>query len=247
MKKKTIVILSAIGVMVVATGIVFAWQWNNLRALSYFALVSGDDLSDKLAENAAAFSIAMKKASGVALRELTAEEQRKLQSGELSREDAVRLILGRAGKGQPENDGSVKPASAVNNTENSTEISEGGSDDESGDDALPAENTRLAELLAGIYILKTEFVYSLNDLVEEGKKEYWAAGDSNSIGALALKYIEKAGILEKECDGKMNDLLGEIKKEMEAAGGDLSLVTDIQMVYENEKNLRKAKYLSLLR
>ena len=53
--------------------------------------------------------------------------------------------------------------------------------------------------------------------------------------------------LMSQCDGRVATLLGELESELRAAGGDLSIITTIKNAYENEKNLKKAYYMSKLK
>ena len=60
------------------------------------------------------------------------------------------------------------------------------------------------------------------------------------------KYIKRAGALESNCDSRMEEILARISAHIKEDGGDSSIVNEIREVYENEKALKKAYYLSLL-
>ncbi len=109
------------------------------------------------------------------------------------------------------------------------------------------ENKRLQELLAKVYLLRSNYVGRLNGLIEEAKSEYIARkkstgkADKATIGS---KYISKGSSLESECDGQMEALLGEIKTELERTGGDLSVVEEIRNTYNSEKSIKKADLIN---
>ena len=64
---------------------------------------------------------------------------------------------------------------------------------------------------------------------------------------LALKYFDYVSNLEKTCDKKVSDNLEELEKELNQIDADTAIVKDIMTIYENEKALQKAYYLSLLK
>lgn len=106
----------------------------------------------------------------------------------------------------------------------------------------------LAGMIGEIYALRTSFVGQLDQLLVEARNEYIAVPAEKrekQKSVILNKYIKKAGGLEANCDSQMNEILGRMKTHLKKTGGDTSLVGEIQNVYENEKALKKAYYLSL--
>ena len=106
----------------------------------------------------------------------------------------------------------------------------------------------LAGMIGEIYALRTSFTGQLDQLLAEAKQEYIAVPENQrdkQKPVILNKYIKKAGGLEANCDGQMNEILGRMKTHLKKTGGDASLTGEIQKVYENEKALKKAYYMSL--
>ena len=56
-----------------------------------------------------------------------------------------------------------------------------------------------------------------------------------------------ASSLLAQCNAKMAELTTQLEKEIKAVGGDTSIIDTINQAYENEKNLKKAYYMSKLK
>ena len=202
--------------------LLIAFQWNNFRALTFFLFQSEEKIAEMGVQNAQAITKAMSKVPGITLRELTKDELEMLSAGEIAPEDAVILIL-------DENETAETPLSSVPD--------------------IVDYQARLAEALAEVYVLKATFSNSLESLKDSAIAEYKELTDEERTRSaklnLGFKYIGLAGDLESECDARMDVLLFTIEDALRATGGDLSLISDIRSIYNNEKSIRKAEYLSL--
>lgn len=276
-RKRKIFTLVFTGVLLVTIGGVVVWQWNNIKALYLFLTYSEDNITEKLVQNEEAIESAMQKVPDITLRDLTDDERKMLDSGEISPEQAIQIILGQTDLGTGDSGAGITSAAStasgsqdsggslgVMGGESSTglegstssggtglsgtntgETGTGGSGQTVG---VSGEKTKLAELLASIYVLKADFINSIERLKNDAIDEYRALPEAERTNAnkqkLGLKYLDLAGALEGDCDAQMNALLKLVESELNATGGDMSLVNDIKTIYANEKSLRKAEYLS---
>ncbi|MBR5152003.1 MAG: hypothetical protein IKW60_00535 [Clostridia bacterium] len=116
---------------------------------------------------------------------------------------------------------------------------------ETTDATEPAEeNSTLNNLIAQIYVIRSNFTGQLNGLVGQAKQEYINGGGKISKESIAKKYMSIAGGLEAQCDGQMASILSQIQAELERTGGDMSLVSQIRSAYYGEKSAKKAQLLS---
>ena len=106
----------------------------------------------------------------------------------------------------------------------------------------------LAAMVGQIYALRTSFTGQLDQLVTEARNEYLAVPEDKrekQKSAILNKYVGRAGGLESSCDKQMNEILGRMKTHLKNTGGDVTLVKEIEKVYQNEKALKKAYYLKM--
>ena len=265
-RKKKRIRLIVIGALVASLAVLVLFQLNNIKVLTYFLLYSEEEIAEMSANNEQALAAAMNKIPEITLRDLTGEERRKLDAGELSAEEAVRLILGESESAEapvPGENGNMGDSLPQQSQDAATPLP--GQPDSAGREitgengssaeALPGEpesrgsGERLAQLLAEIYLLQAKSQNDLENLLSAAVSEYRALPDQERTNAaifdIGMKYFSIAGGMESESDRRMDGLLAEIRAELNASGGDLSLISDIRSIYNSEKNIRKAEYLML--
>lgn len=229
MRKKTKVLLAAIGVLVVVIAGALLLNLNNIMFLKYYIFSSKDDINQLLVENDDVVKTALEKIPEVSIRDLTDKERKAMNEGTLTQTEAIRIILG---KQEPLGIG------AQNDTVNEADAPS----------ELP-EISRLEELLAQVYVLKAQFTNSLDGLKSSASAEYYTLGKEELSTRAKMdfvrKYMQAATNLEAASDAGMNSLITQIRGELMNTGGDVSVADDISAAYANEKNLKKAKYMSL--
>ena len=239
------IFLIILGVIVIAAAVFAIFQWNNIKALTYYLSYSKEKIADMSAQNEQAIAEAMSKVPDIIIRDLTEEERQKLRSEELSPDDVIELIIEDASIPL-----SAEPYGGDSQADDSQAADSQVVDSQAIDSQAADSQARLAELLAGIYVLRASFLGNLENLKSSAIAEYRALpSDGRGISAkldLGLKYMGLANGLEGECDARMDALLAEIEDELRAIDGDLSLVSDIRSIYSSEKSIRKAEYLSLI-
>ena len=221
-----LIILAAV---VIGIGVLVYFNSNNIKALTYMGKTP-EQHQALLEENEKKVQELLEKLPAPTVKPLNEEEEKKLQNGEMSEEEALRIIMGKEeSKSEPS-----KPASQNKSAEKSPveEVKEEEYDPE-----------KLQNLIAQIYLLRSSFTGQINGLVAQAKYEYmWQT--KKDLPAVAAKYIGIASGLESSCDAQIESLLSQIKTELEKAGADTSMVSDIRNAYYNEKSITKAALLA---
>ncbi len=221
-KKGRIIALILTFVLVTGIGLLLWQQANNLKALQ-LSRYSQEERRSLLRENEKSIDAIVEALPVDALNPLSKEQEAMLQKGEITEEEALKIIMGQLVGKEPE-----QPKQTITQVKNE-------------------DNKKLQELLARVYLLRSTFTGKLDGLIGQAKSEYVAQikatgkGDKVSIGS---KYISKGLALEGECDGQMEALLKEIEAELKKSGGDTSVVAQIRSTYSNEKSIKKADLLN---
>lgn len=100
------------------------------------------------------------------------------------------------------------------------------------------------ELVADFYLLKAEFLNSIDNLIAQGQEErHSVPKEERTLSVkldMAKKYAKLGSELEEQCDVRVENLLNELEKELEATGQDTSVTEEIKKLYNEEKKLKKA-------
>ena len=231
MKKKTKIILIIIGIIIALVASFAVWQRNNLKAIMYYLMYSEEELAQKSIDNQKKLDEALKKIDMQAPRELTEEEAKALENGEITLEEAVNLSL------TPITDETLQS----NNGENSVKPA-------APSTAENKEQSKMSKLVAELYVLKSSYMSKLDSLEAAGKKEYaqTPADQRNATwkGQMISKYSGIISGWEAECDAKVEAVIGKIREEIKRTGGDMSVINTIRSTYSHEKEIKKAEYLN---
>jgi hypothetical protein len=267
-KKKYIILFSVLAVIIAAGTAVVLSQRNNIATVRYFLTYSPEELRDRLAENEQRILDAVEEHLPVTVHDLTDEEKELMASDELSKEDAVGIIVERT----IANSLSIgeQPAAADQAREDSHDY------ESSMDEVQPTvvqdqeymevfdltidtielataeESTSyddttsyIIELIAEVYVLRAYFTNRLEQMHRAAIDEYLALSGAQQSEItrmdIGIKYLNLAGELEAECDRLMDDIVARFRR----TGGDTSLINDIMFSYAEEKSLKKAYYMSL--
>lgn len=227
-KKKGIIVLSIVLVLVIGIGLLLWSQINNLNAIKY-ARYSEEERESFLIQNQQEIDKTIEELEIEPLNPLTKEQEEMLQRGELSEKEALQIIMGNVA-GEPQKPGSALPGG----------IGKEKKEKESG------SGSRVQELIARVYLLRSSFTGQLDSLVAQAKAEYVsqkkATGKADKA-TIAARYIGRGTALESACDGQMEAILSEISAELKRIDGDMSLVGQIRSTYNAEKSIKKAALL----
>lgn len=252
-KKRRIawIVVIAFLVVLVSAAAVFAYtQANNIKALNYVRKYSPQQRQEILEDNEKQVQKILEKFPEVKVSPLNKEQESLLKNGELSEDDAMKLIMGEsaAEETEPSPTGGTETDKVPMNEEtlsneekaekrisdSDTDISNTGSD---------SSTRQIQELFARIYLLRSRFSGELDGLIEQAKQEYISQSGTVDKTALGKKYLGKGTALEKQCDSEMEDLLSQLQVVLKNTGGDMAVVDEIRKTYKNEKSIKKAAIL----
>ena len=107
----------------------------------------------------------------------------------------------------------------------------------------PTEETisRVDELIAMVYELKDEYTARLYAIEQAGIAEYNAlpVKTEEKKQEIAMRCVDQAYALEKECDGRIDDICYELGVLLIQENGDMSIINRIRYVYASEKTAAK--------
>jgi len=222
------IVLGVVLLLVVTVAVLTVWQWNNIRAIMYTLSRDEQQISEELNETKEKLKTELQEQYPAVVDDFTAEEERKIMTGELDADEAVEDLKRKYEE--------IKEQYNIKTTGN-------------------AETDKKVDRLVGdkileLYSLKAYYLGQLGQLEATVKREYAALPKEkrNSKGKqeLASKHIGYAYALMEQCDIKVNTLVGELQTELKKLNADTSIIKAIQNAYENEKALKKAYYLKLL-
>lgn len=110
-------------------------------------------------------------------------------------------------------------------------------------------NKKVADLVAKVYTIKSEFMATLDSFESKIVSEYKALPAEQRTSATKAKIVADNMSymlsLEAQCDAQIKAVTDELTKLMKEYGKDMALVDAINSAYANEKELKKAYYVSL--
>ncbi len=213
------ILLIVFVILAIGITLLVKWQWNNIMALHYATSYSAEELEKMQAEHDRLIEEVCNQISAVDLSRLPEEAQKLLQSGELSEAAAVAVLTGQVTWEEVREDLSAPVESVADSTV-----------------------SRVDDIIAQIYVLRSSYVGKLDGLVGQAWVEY--RGGKINKQDLINKYVGIGYGLEAECDGRMEALLSELTHELSRTGGDLSLVDTVRHTYYSEKSIKKAEMIA---
>ncbi len=250
MKKFKIALLVFLCVLIVAAAVLGIWQRENIFSFVNSLRYSETEITAKLDDNNKKMQKLVEDTDYIEIRGgLTEEEENALKNNEISADDAVKLVRGqttleeiKTSKTQEQpTDGQASPP--VQQTTPTEPQKPAEPEKEPTKEEVMKDN--VSDIIAQLYVVKSDFVNRLNGIGAKAYEIYKANGSNKeSLTSIAEGFAPEIGALESECDGKVNELLAQLKTELEKGGGDLSLVSEVKQYYYNEKSLTKSYYLN---
>ncbi len=229
--KKTVkkVVLGIIGIILIGVVVLVVWRWNDIKAAYYFiSHPTSATITEKIEKTKEEREKAISEYIEGTVRDFTEEEEKKITSGEMTVEEATEII-------KQEFENSVaKPE----------EETPKGTDKQKVDEFI-------AENIIQLYSYKAYYLGQLGQIEKAAMADYRALPkkDRNLVSKQSIveKYIGTANALLIECDGKVNGIIKKLEKKLTENNMDTSIVKQISKSYEEEKALKKAYYISLLK
>lgn len=201
--------------------------------------MTSEEIEKKLDENKAETENILKENNLPVIRDFTAEEEAAILRGDISSEDAEKILLGK----NSETNFFIDNSSEAESDEALTDVS--ASQSEATKAAEDDIDKSIGEKVTKLYSLKAYYMGLLGNMLSQAETEYTSAKKANAASkAIAKKYLSEAGELEAECDSKVYAILAELEEELQKSGRDTSVVASMEEAYLKEKRLKKSYYLN---
>lgn len=254
--KKVILILFIVLIVVIAAlGI---WQRENINSFINSVRYSKDEISGKIDDNNKKMNTIVETTEYIDVRSggLTAEEEKALADGEISQEDAIKIIRGqtsleeiRAKKAEASAVQQAEQTEKPKPVEKEEQVSSQPSGAQTQKEPTKEEvmTDEVSNIVAELYVVKANFLSQLESTGQQMYNEYIATHyDRTKITSIVDNYLPVVASLESECDTTINGLLSQLETSLKKGGGDLGLVNEIRQYYYKEKSLKKSYYLNLI-
>lgn len=222
-RKKKVILWTILVIFLILIGLV-VWQIDNINVIVKTVSNTSLEIAEEIDEGKKQLERELQNQYPSVISDFSAEEEKQIIKGEISVEDAIKVL--------EEKFNTIK-------TEQKTE-----SQNNSKVDAL------IGEKAIELYSLKAYYLGQLGQMEAAVKRDYskLPKEKKNFIGKQELvnKYMGKAMGLLTECDARVEELLNQLKTELNKLKADTSIIKKIRDAYENEKNLKKAYYIKLL-
>ncbi len=227
-------------IIVAVIAVLFAglclWQWDNITAVVKTFTTSEEEIKKEMDDAKKKLEEELKNEYNGIVSDFTAEEETKILSGEMTVEEAVKQLKKRY---EETKNAEVEKQSEKDNSKTSTKKTTG-----------PEVDRLIAEKTVELYSLKAYYLGQLGQLEATVKSEYLKLPKEkrNLVGKqeIVSRYMGKALGLMNQCDASVEGILTELQSGLKALGADTAVVGKIRSAYENEKNLKKSYYYSLL-
>ena len=199
MKTKSKVILAVILTLVLIVGWFIYKQWNNIEAILLSADTNQEETVRKLEENKEELQSFLESEKNISVRDLTEEEAKALQEGNLTEEEVVELLTGGGEPGSFDEEDSVEqktppdeaekePSKATKNPEQE-KTSKPATGETANPTQKPAEkpvatqspkpqtsvstsDQKVEQLIAKLYVQKSTYLGKLGSIESQARSEY---------------------------------------------------------------------------
>ena len=235
MKKRNWLWIFIILIIVILVGSVAIKHRNSLEALVDSFRYSKNEVVEKLDENKKQLQQYIDENENITVRDLTEEEANLLNSGEITEEEVVDILVGKKSEtAPPSGDSPATESKEPETTENTSDMI-------------------VSQAIAKLYIQKSKYLARLNDIEARVRQEYIDTVGSKKTSPEEKKAAKQrllnsnlamVAAWENECDSVVYGILDEIKAALKDSNQDDSIVKKIEQAYLNEKRLKKSYFIN---
>ena len=245
MKRPFKIILGVLIVAVAASASLVVWQQKNIALLRMASQYSQEDLQAEIVGRQERVQATINEHAELVVRDMTDDEKVALREGTMTQEELIGLMTGTVESTttgeEPQSEATIQET--VGSVGSITTAAPPKPVD-------PAYEQKLSELVAKAYILRETFQNQLTEIENSAKATYRAMPEEKRTRAaltdLIFSYYDRLVAMESECDAAMNGIVTEMRTLIADNNGDMSIADTMLEVYEEEKELKKAWYLSQL-
>ena len=235
MKKRNWLWIFIILIIVILIGSVVIKHWNSLEALVDSFRYSQNEVVEKLDENKKQLQQYIDENENITVRDLTEEEANLLNSGKITEEEIVDILVGKKPETEsPSEDSPVVEPKEPESTENTSDMI-------------------VSQAIAKLYVQKSKYLAKLDGIEARVRQEFINTVDSKNPSpeerrAAKQRFlnsnISMVAAWENECDSVVYGILDEIKAALKDSNQDDSIVKKLEQAYLNEKRLKKSYFIN---
>lgn len=244
MKKISKVLLIILTIVAVAASVVLYVQYDNISALINGMNTSSEDLAAQMDDNREKLKEEVEKYTSSAINDISAEDEEKLLNGEISIEDVAEKYQLPLEYMNDDSEDTMENSSGTTSTSgNTTPETAENKDNEKAIDAA------ISDGVSKMYALKAKYVNKLGELEREVIKEYSNLPKEKQTEdnkySMVMNNINYIAELEQKCDDEVAKVISSLESELIRLNGDTEIIQILKDAYEQEKEVKKAYYLSL--
>ncbi|MCD8049827.1 MAG: hypothetical protein LUG52_09625 [Clostridia bacterium] len=242
LKRVLIGVAIFLGIVIVAVGILVAFQWRNIKALYISMTTDSEVINEMIAESDEQYSSEIKNYLSDSIRDFTDEELAQIASGERSKLDVLASIIAETYGESASSEAESETADSGTDSSSSTSSSSS-----SGDSA----DAIVAKHVANLYSYQSEFegrVSALASSVTAYTHSYKATHPDatwrDAKVAAVSKYLGQATSIESECYSKVDSEIAALRSELKAIGADTAIADQVAAAAETQMELKKSSIMS---
>ena len=116
------------------------------------------------------------------------------------------------------------------------------------DNGLSGQSQTVRNIISALYALRNEYISALDGILNEAKQAVNAIPEeertTDAVMDIADDAVDRGSQMEKECDAKVSVLLKTLRTNLEAENKNVSIIDDINKIYEEQKRIKKNELMS---
>ncbi len=261
--KKSYKILIIVAVIMAFLLVLVWWQFGNIKAVYYSLKYSKADIDTMLGKTFSEVQSYLDNNPNLNVRPAKPVEEELHKEGVLNDDELTSLITEKTTIEEMFGTGlDLDDDKNFTNTQNGEKLEVEDINklkEEASPPTKEEENTsnidaQISDCVARMYVLKSSFVSQLDQIYNTAFTEYkalWRSMTEEERSAkkneLLKRVYPQAVALEDECDKQVDEVITKLKSLLKESGQDNSLADKIYESYKNEKSLKKAHYINLVR
>lgn len=268
MKKWKIILIVLAVILAIISGLLW-WQFDNIKAIYYSYRYDNNTIGNLIDKQNEEVEKYIRENSDYNVRPSTESEEKLHSVGLINDDEFINILTGETSvdklfgtdikidenKNFVTSNGDTVTKEELEAAKKEDAGNSGNSSSNTDPQSPPAEekpsaSDKASKCIAQMYVLKSSFTSRLDRLFNEAKAYYISLTPEQRKTAkteLMDKYYSQVSALEYECDTKVNAILSELDAELTLTGEDKSIINKIRDAYNQEKSLKKAYYLNLVK
>lgn len=237
MKKAIKIVLAVFLAICLILGWLIYANWNSIEAFIHSMNTTNEDTVKELEQNKKELEAFLAKEQDITVRDLTEEEAKALNEGNLSEEELIGILTGKT------------PEPVATPTPTKNPIKDPTPTPEPTPTPTPSSEEIISQLIAKLYVQKSQYLNKLDEIEENVRNDFIANEDQwETLQAAKQDYLKKylpvVASWEKNCDDTVYGILDEIRSELKKQGRDDSIVETMEDAYHEEKKLKKTYFIN---